>query len=83
MGAMRKGSGFTPYPCAALRKGSGVPRTFLLTVSMPRLAKKYAEKNFQSAGQKLTEPAQKFSKFRAERSQSSAQKFSKNFAQKS
>ena len=44
--ALRKGSGFTPYPCAALRKGSGVPRTFLLTVSMPRLAKKYARKNF-------------------------------------
>lgn len=60
MGAMRKGSGFTPYPCAALRKGagfaphpcaalrkrSGVPRAFLLTVSMPRFSKKYARKNF-------------------------------------
>ena len=46
MGAMRKGSGFTPYPCAALRKGAGVPRTFLLTVSMPRFSKKYARKNF-------------------------------------
>lgn len=60
MGAMRKGSGFTPYPCAALRKGAGfaphpctalrkgagVPRTFLLIGSMPRLAKKYARKNF-------------------------------------
>lgn len=46
MGAMRKGAGFAPYPCAALRKGAGVPRAFLLTVSMPHLAKKYARKNF-------------------------------------
>ena len=51
MGAMRKGSGFTPYPCAALRKGAGVPRTFLLTVSMPRFAKSMRGKIFDAQGE--------------------------------
>lgn len=50
MGAMRKGSGFAPHPCAALRKGSGVPRAFLLTVSMPRFAKSMREKIFNARG---------------------------------
>lgn len=53
MGAMRKGAGFASYPCAAgaaLRKGSGVPRAFLLTVSMPRFAKSMREKIFDAQG---------------------------------
>ena len=34
----------------AVRKGAGVPRTFLLTVSMPRFAKSMREKIFNARG---------------------------------